>query len=167
MAEVLSENTILGDVLHQWTIREYERHERGTWWHVFMITLGLGLIVYALVTSNFLFALVIVLFGIILYLQSNQHPQDVQFAITDLGILVGVTFYPYADFESFYLIYRPPHVKMLYFDPKGALKPLVRIPLFDENPVELRHTLLEHLNEDLEKEDEPLSDQFARNWKIH
>ena len=37
----------------------------------------------------------------------------------------------------------------------------------DEDPNEVRSTLKEFLDEDLEKEEEPFSDMLARKWQLH
>lgn len=167
MPKQLTEDTILGDMLHQWTIQEYDRHIRGTWWHILMITAGILLVVYALVSGNSLFALIVILFAIILFLQSHQEPIAVPFAIAELGIVVGNKWYTYSEFSEFYIIYQPPAVKTLYLETKSALRPLLRIPLQDMNPVDIRMALRAYLSENVEKEEEPISDVFARQWKIH
>ena|SRR3989338_9807760 len=167
MPQKINENTLLGDVLHEWTIQEYEQYERGLAWYVFMILIGLGLVFYSLMTGNFLFALIVVLFAIILFLQSHQMPLQVVFQITELGVVVGSRFYPYSEFESFYIIYNPPEVKTLFLETKSIFRPLLRVPLLDRNPLEVKHSLREFLSEDAEKEGEPLSDRMARNWRIH
>ncbi|PIZ94465.1 MAG: hypothetical protein COX81_03515 [Candidatus Magasanikbacteria bacterium CG_4_10_14_0_2_um_filter_37_12] len=167
MPETLSQESAIGDIMHRWTIQEYESHDRGTLWHILMITLGIILIVYALFTGNFLFALIVILFAIVMFLQSNQEALQVNFAITDCGVVVGRRFYAYTEFENFYVIYNPPEVKTLFFETKSIFRPLIRIPLLDEDPVQVRDDLSQFMEEDLEKEDEPLSDRVARRWKIH
>jgi hypothetical protein len=69
--------------------------------------------------------------------------------------------------RDFFIIYNPKEeVKMLFFETTG-LKPRLRIPLVDEDPTQIRKTLLNFLEEDLKQEDEPLSDYIARKWKLH
>ncbi|MFZ2190491.1 MAG: hypothetical protein WA057_06540 [Candidatus Magasanikiibacteriota bacterium] len=167
MPEKITEDTLTGDMLHEWTIQEYEQHDRGRLWYIIMIALGLGFVLIGIFTGNFLFSLIIILAGIIIFLQSNQAPLQVSFKITELGIVIGNRFYKYSEFLDFYIIYQPPRVKTLFLETNSALRPLVRIPLLDKNPVDVRHSLLEFLTENLEKEDEPLSDRIARNWQIH
>ena len=167
MPKPLTSETLVGDIIHQWTIQEYDQHDRNLSWHVFMITAGIGLVLYGLLSNNFLFSLIIILFAIIMFLQSYQAPPQVQFAITNTGLVIGGRFYSYSEFENFYIVYTPPNVKTLFLDTKSPFRPMIRIPLLDENPVEVRHTLREFLSEDFEKEEEPMSDTFARNWKIH
>jgi len=157
----------IGEVLHQWEVPEYEQHERNAGWYILMFSIGIGLVLYGILTGNFIFALIIILFAIILFLQSHQVPQLVPFKITDLGIIIGDRFYLYSELSGFYLIYQPPEVKTLYLDTKSFFRPLLRIPLLDNNPVEIRHALREFLTEDLEKDEEPAADRLARNWRLH
>jgi len=167
MPKALRENPITGEVLHQWTVQEYERHDRNLVWHVIMVGLGFALVLYGIFTANFLFSLVIILAGIILYVQSHQDPPQVSFAITELGIIVGARFYAYSELDRFYIVYDPPRVKTLYFETRSAVRPSIRIPLLDEDPVAVRETLLAFLDEDEEKEEEPWTDRFEREWRIH
>lgn len=166
MPKVLTEDLLIGEPIHEWMVKEYSRVNRGPWWYITMITLGIIFVVYALWTDNFLFALIVILFGIILYLQSNQESPEVVFAITDLGVVVGHKFYTFREFNSFYIIYQPPEVKTLFLQTKSAFRPIVRVPLEDMNPVEVRSTLLQYLEEDVEKQEEPLGDLVSRRWKI-
>ncbi|MBI4993311.1 MAG: hypothetical protein HZC26_04250 [Candidatus Magasanikbacteria bacterium] len=166
MPQKITEETLLGDIIHEWTILEYEKHTRGTLWYVLAAVLGLALVLYGVFTGNFLFSLIVILAAIILFLQAHQEPRQIPFQITDLGVIVGIRFYPYSEFENFYIIYNPPEVKTLFLDTKNTLQPMLRVPLLDMNPIEVKHSLREYLPEDIEKE-EPLTDRAARNWKIH
>jgi len=167
MPEKITDQTLLGEVLHEWTVQEYEQHERNTAWYVVMIILSILLIGYGIFSGNFLFALIIILFAIILFLQSHQQPLQVPFQITELGVSLGNRFYLYSEFEDFYIIYNPPEVKTLFLETKNNLRPILRVPLLDKNPLEIKHSLREFLIENTEKENEPLSDRVARNWGIH
>jgi hypothetical protein len=167
MPKQINKQTLTGDTLHEWTIQEYQQHERGTAWYIFMIIVGLVLVLFSMFTGNFLFALIIILFAIILFLQSYQAPPQVPFKITELGVSINTRFYTWSEFENFYIIYQPPDVKTLFIETTSIFRPLLRIPLLDENPVEVRRTLRGYLEEDLEKEEEPMGDRFARNWRIH
>ncbi|MBU2542650.1 hypothetical protein KJ785_03760 [Patescibacteria group bacterium] len=167
MPKPINSNELVGDTIHEWTIQEYDQHERGILWYIIIISLGLFLVTYSVFTSNFLFSFIIILFFIIIFLQSNQKPIQIPFKITDLGIIVGKRFYNYSEFDNFYIIYKPPYTKTLFLDTKSIFHPAIRIPLLDVNPIEIKHSLREFLSEDFEKEEEPLSDSAARNWRIH
>jgi hypothetical protein len=120
-----------------------------------------------MITGNFLFALIIILFAIILFLQSHQTPPQVPFRITELGVIINNRFYIWSEFKDFYIIYEPPAVKTLFLVTVSNFRPALRIPLLDKNPIEIRQTLKEFLTEDVEKEEEPLSDRMTRNWRLH
>lgn len=166
MPELIKENTILGNPLHEWTIQEYEQYDRGKRWYILMGVIGVISLVYSLLSGNFLFSLVIVLFAIILFLQSHQRPPQLPFVITDLGLIIGRRFHPYSELENFSIVYRPPEVKVIFFETKSLIEPTLKIPLLDVDPIEIRFSLLEYLPENAEREDEPLSDQLARNLRL-
>lgn len=165
MPQQITEETSLGNPLHEWSFPEYEKFSRGRLWYVIMGGLGIVFIVYGMLTGNFLFSLIIALFGIILFIQQHQDPHEILFAITDLGVIVGNRFYQYSELDAFYLIYEPP-TKTLFLETKTLVRPLIRVPLTDQNPLDIRFALLEFLPEDLEKNSEPASDIASRNWKI-
>lgn len=167
MVQIIKEDTLIGDILKEWTIQEYEQHSRGILWYIIMGGLGIFFVIYGVMTNDFLFSLIIILFAIILFLQAHQTPKQVLFQITELGIVVGNRFYSFSELESFFIIYNPPDVKTLFLGLKDGLKPMIRIPLLDINPIEIKNVLRAYLPEDLEKENEPLSDRAVRNWQIH
>ncbi len=167
MPETLTKNSITGDVVHEWTVQEYDQHQRGLLWYIFMISGALVLVVYGFISNNFLFSLIIILSAIILFIQSYQAPPQVPFAITELGVILGNRFYKYSELKDFYIIYQPPEVKTLFIEPKSGLRPILRIPLLDQDPLDIREAMTMFLEEELEIEDEPFTDMFARRWKIH
>ncbi len=166
MPKVVDESMIMGNTLLEWSIAEYEEHIRPTAWYVIMTILGSFLVGYAILTDNFMFAIIIVLFAIIVFLQSHQKPIVVPFRITELGIIINNRLYQYSELKDFYIIYQPPQIKMLFIETEASLRPRLRIPLMDTNPNEVRELLLEFLEENVEKEEEPFSDKVAREWKI-
>ncbi len=167
MAQIIQEDTLIGEILKEWTIQEYEKHSRGVLWYIIMGGFGLFFVIYGVVTNDFLFSLIIILFAVILFLQAHQEPKQILFQITELGVVVGSKFYSFTELESFFLIYNPPDVKTLFLEVKGTMKPMIRVPLLDMNPVEVKNVLRAYLPENFERETEPLSDRAARNWQIH
>tara|TARA_B100001964_G_C14170362_1_gene571147 strand:- start:295 stop:798 length:504 start_codon:yes stop_codon:yes gene_type:complete len=167
MPEIISQDTITGNTLSAWQVKEFEHHDRSRRWYVVIGVLGLALFVYGAVTGNFLFSLIIMLFGIILYLQANQTPQQVDVVVCELGLIVGYRFYPWKELKEFYIIYKPPEVKTVFFQPESMYQPKIYLDLAHVDPVALRNVLLEYLEENLEEDAEPASTRFARNWQIH
>lgn len=167
MPKQITRDTLIGEVLYEWTVKEYEKHDRATSWYIIVGSVLSLLTLYGMFSGNFLFALVIILASIILFVQGKQEPIDVSFAITKLGLIVGNRFYQFNEIWDFYIIYDPPNVKMLYLDTKSSVRPLLRIPLINNNPIEIRKTLRNYLDEDLDQDEEPAADTFARKWLIH
>ena|SRR3989344_9280896 len=156
-----------GRVVFDWVVNEYEKHDRSKRWYVLMAVVGAALLLYAVISGNYLFALIVVLFGIILFLQDMLQPAEVSFAITEAGIVVGNKFYPFKEITNYWMIYNPPEVKNIYFSTNNILKHRLQISLLDNDPRPIRDFLNQFLVEDLDQEEEPLSDRLGRVFKLH
>ncbi len=156
-----------GEAVFGWEVDEYEKHERSKRWYVIMALVGIGLLLYSVISGNYLFALIVVLFGIVLFLQDMQQPMQVTFVITEAGIVVGSTYYSFKEISKYWMIYNPPEVKNIYFSTNNVLKHRLQIPLLDNDPRPIRDFLNQFLVEDLEQEEEPLSDRLGRMFKLH
>ena len=162
----LEKNQPRGKTLTQWTFPEYTQHERGRSWYFWMGLAMAGALIYCLFTYNFLFAVIIIMFAVILYLQSRKKPLDITCKITEDGIELDEKFYEYKTLKKFWIIYEPPEVKNLYIDFKSSIRPALRIPLKKQNPLDVRKNLLNFLEEDLTQEEEPLGDLLSRRLKL-
>jgi hypothetical protein len=156
-----------GDVIFDWEVNEYEKHDRNKRWYVITAIVGIALLLYSVISGNYLFALVVVLFGIVLFLQDMQQPIQVSFAVTETGIVVGSTYYPFKEITNYWIIYSPPEVKNIYFSTNSLLKHRLQVPLLDNDPRPIREYLNQFLIEDLDQEEEPLSDRLGRMFKLH
>lgn len=154
-----------GKSLMSWKIPEYTKHERNRAWFVIAGIVLFLFLIYAFYTRNFLFVVILILSAAIILLQSMEEPMKLDFNIFEDGLGVGNKFYSWRDLNKFYIIYEPPEVKNLYFEFKG-LKSRLSIPLLAQNPVKVREILLKYLIEDLEQEQEPLSEEYARWLKL-
>ena len=156
-----------GRILMQWVFDEYEKPERGPWWYILAFVIGGSLLFYAVKGGNFLFALIILLFALIIFTHHRTEPLKLSFSIYETGIQIGDRFFLFREIESFAIIYEPPVVKRIYIKPKGALlRREVSIPLYDQNPLEVRSLLVDFLEEDLEREEESANDVATRILKL-
>lgn len=165
--DLSKENVNTGKIVYEWYIQEYEQYERSKRWYLIMGLLGISLITYSMFTANYLFALVVILFGIVLYLHEMQPPLNIYFAITEIGIIIGQRFYRFSELSGFWVIYNPPEVKNLYFRTKNVLKSRLKISLQNYDPRPIREYVSQFVVEEIEEEEEPLSDRLARILKIH
>jgi len=155
-----------GEDIFSWTVDEYERHERGPLWYAVAFIIGVALILYAMISQNFLFAVIIVMTGVIIGLSSLREPQKILFQMTTRGVLLGNEFTPYKQLKSFWIYYEPPHFKNLYIDFRNPITPHLKVPLEDQDPLEVRAALLEFLREELSQEEEPLTELLGRVFKL-
>jgi hypothetical protein len=154
-----------GKILMSWNFPEYIRYQRTAGWYLGAAVLVLGLLLYAFFTSNFLFALIIIMMSAIIIIYNLKKPLQIKFSVMEDGLEVGTKFYPWSDFNNFWIIYEPPEIKTLYFDFKG-LRPTMPIYFEDQNPVKVREILLKYLKENLTREHEPAGDELSRWLKI-
>lgn len=155
-----------GNISAMWTFQEYEKHSRGKWWHILIIGFSVLLIGYGVLTSNMLFAMIIVIADIIIFLHAKNEPHDLIFAITEDGILIQHQFIPHKQIQHFWIAYHPPIVKKIYFQKKSSILPPLSIPLEDQNPLEIRKLLLKFIDEHREREDETTSEALNRLLKL-
>ncbi len=156
-----------GDIVFDWVVNEYEKHERSRRWYVIMAVVGIALLLFSVISGNYLFALIVVLFGIILFLQDMLQPAEVPFAITEAGIVVGNNYYPFKEITSYWMVYNPPEIKNIYFSTNSVLRHRLQVPLLDNDPRPIKDFLNQFIIEDLDQEEEPLSDRLGRMFKLH
>ncbi len=116
-------------------------------------------------TGNYFFVLLLLLFVLVFHLVWRQ-PHSVRCEISEDGVSVGATFYPYRELKRFWILYQPPEVKTLYLEFANLFKPRLPLSLMDQNPVAIRHALLDYLPEDLHRDEEPVLDQISRMLKL-
>lgn len=93
------------------------------------------------------FALAIVVF----FIHAVKEPEEVEITLDGAGIHIGEKFRPYKNFESFWIFYDPPFNYISLKSRKYSLSHN-KILLDDQDPVQIRAFLKEHLPEKEEKE---------------
>lgn len=155
-----------GKTLMNWKFFEYEEYHREKSWYIMAAIISGGFLVYAIWVLNYLFALIIIITDLIILIQITRKPSKIDFKITEQGIIIGNSFYPYRNLNNFWIIYNPPKSKSLYFSFKATLRPDITIPLENKNPLRVRDLLLENVDEDLSKEEESTSEQIRKFLKL-
>ncbi len=156
----------VGAPLANWQIDEYPREQRSTRWYVVMGLAAAACIIYALATANFLFAVIILMIGVITLVTTFQEPARMDVFITTTGIVIGNSFYEFRSINDFSIVYDPPHVKLLYVTFVQAWRPMLAIPLEDVDPNEVRDQLLPYCLENLNRSSERLTDRLRRVYKL-
>lgn len=149
-----------------WDFFEHKHYERGALWYAGMAVAGLGLLIYAVVSANFLFAIIIILFALVTYLASLSEPEKIRFAVIAGGVRVGSRHYPFKSIRRFWFIYEPPSVRNLYLELNSLVEPRLAIDLEEMNPNDVRTVLAQFVHEDFTETEEPFSDYVGRILKI-
>jgi len=71
MPKKLEDNPNVGELLHEWSIPEYEKQERPKVWYIVMGVFAVVLLAYSIISASFLFSLIIVLFAVIMFLHKQ------------------------------------------------------------------------------------------------
>ena len=162
-----TQNINYGEPEISWAVPEYEKHERSKNWYIGAVIVAIGLMIYAFLTSNFLFFGIILIAAFVFILNDKQEPAWVNVALTDEGVIIGKRFYDYDELKDFSVMYKPKQdLKNLYFEFKSAVKQRLSIPLLDQDPIAIRKHLLKYLQEDLERTDRPASESLAKMFKL-
>jgi hypothetical protein len=164
MAELPS-NIREEDILYHWQSVKGRMHQRTSVWYVVATLIGLGFIAYAIWTANFLFAVMVLLVTFIIIIQQANPNRVVDVYVLYQGILIGNDFYAWKRFKSFYILYEPDVLQKVYFEFKNP-RPDIYVEFGEEDPLEIRDVLLQILKENLDKDDESLSDVMQRLLKL-
>lgn len=159
--------TEYGETIHHvWDVPEYTKYPHSRTWYITAAMFLIGCIVYAIFfEENYLFAFILLLITIIFGFHEMREPGVTQFGITERGVVWRGFLFPYKEVRAFWIIYEP-DVQNLYITFKQPTTPRLTIPLGDEDPVEIRDTLKQYIFEDVNRDEEPLSDTFGRALKF-
>lgn len=129
-----------------WTTLEHEHRERSSDWFWSVGIVAVGGAVLAILFHDILFAAVILVGAVALVLHVLRKPRELYCEISERGVLVGTTLYPYSTLESFWIHEHMVPNKLLLTSQK-LFMPHIVIPLSDVTAEEVRDILLDHLPE--------------------
>lgn len=155
-----------GKELIAWQFPEFSKQNYSRSWFIVYGAVLLGLLTYSIFTANILFIFILIIAAVIIYINRRREPENIRLRITEEGIILNEMLYEWIEIKNFWIAYEPPEVKNLYFEFKNLLLPRLPIPLQDKNPVEIRNILLDYIEEDIEREGEPISDNISRKLKL-
>lgn len=156
----------VGTTKFAWEVPEFQDYTRGKRWYIVASIIGLSLLIYSIYTANLLFGMIIIIASVTLVKIDKSKPNNLQFIITTKGIVLGDKYYEYGDVHSFYIVYDPPEVSNLFIEFKNVLRPRINIPLFEQNPIEIRKVLKKNINENMDREGEPISEALGKIFKL-
>ncbi len=151
---------------HVWDVAEYSKFPHSRRWYIGAGIFLVACLAYALWDENYLFAFILLLITVIFAFHEMREPAVTQFGITDRGVVWRGFLYPYKEIQNFSILFDPPELKHLYITFKKMTSPRLTIALGDQNPSEIRETLLRYCDEDLTQDEEPLMDVIGKVLKL-
>jgi len=149
----------------KWEVPEYPQYERSFRWYVVAALLGIILLIYAVVTGNFLFSVIIILGVSISILTSSKTPKMVTFKLEEDGARINDIFYSWDRFKSYWVVEHSDGV-YLGLDLKNIMRIDIYVPVKNYSLKEVEIFLNKYLKINPDRKEEPLSYTLARKLKI-
>ncbi len=164
--QVKKPEPIKGDIkTHlEWTTPEFEYYKKSKNWFIVTGIIAGILFLIAIFTKNLLFGLLIGISCFLIITYSSKKPSNVKLSISPKGVKINSVLYEFENLRSFWIFYDPPQIKELSLRSKKTVMPYIKVPLGNENPVEIRRILIKYLPE--RKHKESAIDNLARNLKF-
>jgi hypothetical protein len=143
----------------EWQAHEYVHFEKTQDWYWVLGLVAVAGAVGAILFNNVLFALLILIAAFVMAIFAGRKPDLVQFAVTQRGVRINNTLYPFSNLKSFAIVERSPnHIPKLILEPKAHLSMHIYIPLENVDVDHVHDFLLDFLLE--AEHEEPLVHHF-------
>ena len=131
-----------------------------------IIAIGFVLIglAYIYFQKNILTAVFFFLISFIVLAFAFKEKKAILWEITKHGLTIDNSFFSFRDLKSFWIEYHPGYIKEISFKSKKWYQGYFKIPLNQENPLEIREQLLEFLPE--ERHEDTLIETISRHLGI-
>ena len=134
-------------VFFSWFAQEYDSNPKSKNWYIVAgFLIGVSSLV-AFFFQNILFAVILIMSGVMFVWMSLRPPLEQEIIITDHGIIMGANMFLYRDFDHFWLNENEVGTKKLFLARANGIVTL--IPVSDDvDPVELNDFLQTVLREE-------------------
>ncbi len=163
----------------RWQVPEYRVPKRDRKWYLMAGIVAFIMIFFCFfairgwklvflgTSSNFLFALFLIIAIIIMIINESRPPLMVDVELGPEGVKIGSSFYDYDMIKSFVVLYKPKQsLKSVYFEFKGSIRPRLGLPLRRLDALAVRNFLVRYLDENLERTEMPLSERLTKLLKL-
>lgn len=136
-------------VIFEWEGENYSFEEKGADWYWALGIIATAAIIACILFNNLILALVVAAGAGALALEARKAPRTHYFAITERGVVVDQSLYPYEDMLSFAVLEyadesMPPSLSIKTRHP---LAPHILIPIIDHDPVQIYEIFLAEIPE--------------------
>ncbi|MCL5436093.1 MAG: hypothetical protein M1275_03360 [Patescibacteria group bacterium] len=149
-----------------WKAPEYTFFQKSSAWYVVVGVIGLGCLIYAVSNQDYVMLITLgVMFAVGAWL-SFKKPKTITITLNQRGVSISGVLFPFETvLKKFWIHYHPPLQKTLNFETTNYLNRDITLELEDQDPLEIRSFLLEHMNEDIDRE-ETYFDRLLRALKF-
>lgn len=138
-----------------WEAPEHHHNEKTSDWYWILSIIAIAGSVTSIILGNVLFGVVIILGAMTVFVTSHRKPRVIEFEVSERGIRIEDTLYPYATLESYYLDEENHINPQLIAKSKKMFIPLIIIPIPDEYITEIENIVSSRIPE--EHLEEPFS----------
>ena len=144
--EVIAEPQQLKSIT--WEAPEHHHVEKSPEWFAVVGILTLAATAGAFMVGNLLFAVLLLLMGLVASLATLRTPEIIPYAVTARGVRVDDRLYPYTTLESYYIEEDDPKGPQLLIKGERLIMPLIVIPLPEEEVDEVEDLISQKLPEE-------------------
>jgi len=148
-----------------WEAPEFIKHQKGPIWFIIAGIIAVMLIVYAVMSNSWTFAVAILIMSGVYFLYQHLEPNKIVVTISEMGVKFDSQEFPFSDIEAFWFIYKPPHVQNLHLRTKKKFQQDLVIPLENQDPAPLYEFLASKVPEWSDKE-ESIQETLIRSLKL-
>jgi hypothetical protein len=134
----------------EWDGHEYEHKERSQDWFWAVGVVAVALAIVAIIFSDVIFAILILLSAFSLSLFINRPPETVHVVLNEKGITIGKVQYQFSTLHSFWIDEEHPHQKILLRSQK-LLMPLITVPIGTGDIDRIQKTLVRFIPEEFHR----------------
>ena len=136
-------------MLLHWEAEKFEDLDRHPHWHFIVFIVLLLFLLYAIFSNNYLFGIIVILSGFLIYVFEKMPAKRFSFGISTQGVLADDVLHKFSSLKSFWIFYEPTKDgrKELSLEKKGFALTNLHIPLNDMDPDQVREILLQFIPE--------------------
>ncbi len=155
ISEIKNENEIT------WRIEEPDLMPKTSNWFWAFGILAFALVVFSILLKNYLLIIIVALASFIIYGGKNKKLDFVNFHLDSHGLYIERKFYPYENFESFWIFPEQlnnsdkevrAETREMILRYKKHVMPLLLVPIFSNDETQIRRILKKYLAEVEEQE---------------
>ena len=132
--------------LISWNAYEHTYTEKGSEWYWSVGIITVTAAVLAVIFSNLIFAIFLLVGGFALAIHASKKPNIVEYSINDRGVVIGDRLYPFLELESFWIEHEH-HEPHILIKSQKFFMPYLHIPIDEVNPEDVRTVLLKYIAE--------------------